>query len=106
MAPASMLKKVGILPLSRLALLMGGNVQSAVASVGSRDRGDMRPGTAATATIDQPTGQGGGSFRPIAALKRTFNSLGGDVLQEPVDRLSAADGRHADAAIHRGLLHL
>ena len=54
----------------------GGSVQSAVASVGSRDRGDMRPGTAATATIDQPTGQGKVRFRPIAALKRTFNSLG------------------------------
>ncbi len=54
----------------------GGNVQSAVASVGSRGRGDMRPGTSATATMDQPTGQGKGSFRPIAALKRTFNSLG------------------------------
>ena len=54
----------------------GGSVQSAVASVENRGSGDMRPGTSATATIDQPTGQGGGSFRPIAALKRTFNSLG------------------------------
>ena len=36
----------------------------------------MRPGPSATATMDQPTGQGKGSFRPIAALKRTFNSLG------------------------------
>ncbi len=36
----------------------------------------MRPGPATTATMDQPTGRGVGSFRPIAALKRTFNSLG------------------------------
>ena len=54
----------------------GGNVQSAVASVENRGRGDMRPGPGTTGTMDQPTGQEGGSFRPIAALKRTFNSLG------------------------------
>ena len=54
----------------------GGNVQSAVASVGSRGRGDTRPGPATTVTMDQPTGRGVSSFRPIAALKRTFNSLG------------------------------
>ena len=54
----------------------GGNVQSAVASVENRGGGDTRPGPGITGTTDQPTGQGVGSFRPIAALKRTFNSLG------------------------------
>ena len=54
----------------------GGNVQSAVASVENRGGGDTRPGPGITGTTDQPTGQGVGSFRPIATLKRTFNSLG------------------------------
>ena len=54
----------------------GGNVQSAVASVENRGGGDTRPGPGIMGTMDQPTGQGVGSFRPIATLKRTFNSLG------------------------------
>ena len=53
-----------------------GSVQSAVASVENRGRGDTRPGPGITGTMDQPTGQGKVRFRPIAALKRTFNSLG------------------------------
>ena len=84
----------------------GENAQSAAGPARGSGTGGMRSAPATTGTMDQPTGQGVWLLQAHCRPEAHLQLPGGDVLQEPVDRLSAADGRHADAAIHRGLLHL
>ena len=54
----------------------GENAQTAAGPASGGGRGGMMSGPAATGTLDPSPEPGVGIFRPVAALKRTFNSLG------------------------------